>query len=138
MTESPHDRIIRNVDEFKMRKRSNLYQPKKIISIPGTQAQPLISCYGGGDAEKYNLLNNQKYQIFDQIPLYSKKFKGKPGTKISTKTQALNRRQLRPTMDFFATEGNPSISNVSLLGKMKLKKNKEMHKNYICQNIFVI
>lgn len=113
--ERPYHKIINNIDEWKKRKRSNIYQPQKIVSIPGTGTQTLISCSGSGDAEKFNILQNQRYQTFDSIPLFSSKFHGRPGRNVQSQTAAQNRRDRRPQMDILAVEGNSSLSNVTFL-----------------------
>jgi len=111
--ESPHGKMIKNIDEWKKKKRSNIYQPKPLISIPGTGGQTLISCSGSGDSEDYSLLQNQRYQTFDSINLYFSKFKGEPGKGVRTGTAARNRKLRRPEMQICAVEGNSSLTDVS-------------------------
>lgn len=96
-----------------MKKIIPVYKADKIVSIPGVENQPLIKCSGSGDSEEFSILNNQRYQNFDSIPLYTSKFKGEPGSGIKTITAAKRRHSRRPQMEICAVEGNSSLSNVS-------------------------
>ena len=104
--ENPYSKVISNIDEWKKRKRSALYKPSPIVSIPGTGSQSMISCFGSGDSDQFDLLHNQRYQTYETIPLFTSKFSGKPiWHRNKTITSAKNHRQRRPTMEISAVEG---------------------------------
>ena len=116
--ENPYSKVISNIDEWKKRKRSSLYKPSSIVSIPGTGNQSMISCFGAGDSNQFDLLHNQRYQTFETIPLFTQKMMGQPiWHRNRTETSAKNHRQRRPTMEINAVQGNrPRF-------KLKIKKN---------------
>ena len=109
--ESPFQRIVTNIDDYKKMKRSNLYQPHKVVTVPGAPSQPLVTCSGSGDAANFDLALNQRYQTFENISLFSAKFQKKQvGGGAKTKTAAQNSHLRRPKMEINAVMGNTSLS----------------------------
>ncbi|CAG5094660.1 Oidioi.mRNA.OKI2018_I69.XSR.g13752.t1.cds [Oikopleura dioica] len=100
----PFQPVVSNFDAYKKQIRSSLRRPLEVVSIPGTDSAPLITCSGTGNASNFNLQSNERYQTFTKIRLFSDTFSS--SVTDSTKTR-------RPEINFNAVESNRSLSSSS-------------------------